>query len=310
MSSLRELLSWKKPSRNRQPRPPPAPLPDEARQFPPETGGPSIQQVARPSITQVAGSEPPVITKGRNLGINVLHIPAIQPEFQVDIVFIHGLTGNSYDTWLHRESGVHWPRDLLKHDVPNARILSWGYDADVASFWGHASNNHLAEHARNLLGDLVRLRVDTDSERRAVLFVVHSLGGLVVQRALSISRERAEPHLKSLEAATRGILFMGTPHNGSDLAAWAILCARVVSKFRDANVTILKTLERDSEPLRDTQDAFGQLLRIREGQNSPIQVTCFYEEHALTGVGNVVPKSSACLFGYDYYGIPNNHKVL
>lgn len=90
---------------------------------------------------------------------------------------------------------------------------------------------------------------------------------------------------------------MGTPHNGSDLAAWAILCARLVSKFKDANVTILKTLERDSEALRDTQDAFGQLLRIREGQSSPIEVTCFYEEHALTGVG-IVSSSHRHDFSY------------
>lgn len=123
--------------------------------------------------------------------------------------------------------------------------------------------------------------------QRPIVFVVHSLGGLVVQKALSISRGRAGPHLTHVEASTAGIAFIGTPLNGSDLAAWAVLCARLVSKFKDANVNILKTLERESEVLRETQDAFGHLLRSRERQGRPIQVTCFYEELALTGVGIV-----------------------
>ncbi|KAM7201196.1 hypothetical protein V8F20_004942 [Naviculisporaceae sp. PSN 640] len=258
---------------------------------------------------------PAVIGKGKNHGITILHIPDGADDHLdfnpvVDIVFLHGLTGNSYDTWWHRESGVHWPRDLLKHDIPHGRLLSWGYDADVASFWGHASSNRLTEHARNLVGDLVWLRMESASEQRPILFVAHSLGGLVIQRALSISRERAESHLNSLEANARGIAFLGTPHNGSDLAAWAVLGARLIAKFKDTNVSILRTLERDSEILRDTQDAFGQLLRAREREGRPINVTCFYEEHALTGVGMVVPQSSASLFGYDYYGIPNNHKDM
>ncbi|KAM7213043.1 hypothetical protein V8F06_011597 [Rhypophila decipiens] len=276
--------------------------------IPSHLGGQSADQSNPHSATSFTA-------RGSNRGITVLHVPdnrsnAVQPGSEIDIVFIHGLTGNSYNTWIHRESGLHWPRDLVKHDIPNARVLSWGYDADVASFWGHASSNQLGEHARNLLGDLARLRVETASEQRPIIFVVHSLGGLVIQKALTISRARAEPHLNSLEYSTRGIAFMGTPHNGSDLASWAVLGASLLSNFKDANVTILKTLERDSEILRDTQDAFGQLLRTREGQGRPIGVTCFFEEHALTGVGMVVPRSSACLFGYDYYGIPNNHKDM
>lgn len=49
----------------------------------------------------------------------------------------------------------------------------------------------------------------------------------------------------------------------------------------------MRTLERDSEVLRDTQDTFGQLLKVREGKGSGIQITCFFEENAVTGVGVV-----------------------
>ncbi|PVH99318.1 hypothetical protein DM02DRAFT_672735 [Periconia macrospinosa] len=41
----------------------------------------------------------------------------------------------------------------------------------------------------------------------------------------------------------------------------------------------------ESEVLRDTQDAFGQLLRTREMHRNGIRITCFYEEKASFAVG-------------------------
>jgi hypothetical protein len=103
------------------------------------------------------------ITKGLNFGLTLLHDPEISSNTVVDIIFIHGLTGNAYNTWLHQESGVHWPSKLLCQDIPNARIMTWGYDANVSSFWGHTSRNRLGEHAKNLMGDVVRFREDTNT---------------------------------------------------------------------------------------------------------------------------------------------------
>jgi len=184
MPSFKEMRFWKKTESQRrsfslQQAPSPAdphprPLPNDHPRIVPQPAsqpGPSTDTVLDSAFTSLAiartaGSSDETaqsIGEGRNLGINILHVPATDICTLVDIVFIHGLTGNSYNTWLHRQSGVHWPRDLVKHDIPNARVLSWGYDADVASFWGHASSNQLAEHARNLLGDLTRLRVETNS---------------------------------------------------------------------------------------------------------------------------------------------------
>ena len=38
------------------------------------------------------------------------------------VVFVHGLHGDRIKTW--SKDKVCWPRDLLKQDLPNARILS------------------------------------------------------------------------------------------------------------------------------------------------------------------------------------------
>lgn len=75
------------------------------------------------------------------------------------IVFIHGLTGNSYNTSLNEgPPPVYCPKDLLSTDLVNASIVTFGYDADIVNFWGPASRNRIVDHAGNLLGCLVRLR--------------------------------------------------------------------------------------------------------------------------------------------------------
>jgi hypothetical protein len=41
--------------------------------------------------------------------------------------------------------GVNWLRDLLPHELPNARILSWGYDANTQSS-SRLSTQYLYDH--------------------------------------------------------------------------------------------------------------------------------------------------------------------
>ncbi|KAK4160240.1 hypothetical protein QBC43DRAFT_293131 [Cladorrhinum sp. PSN259] len=81
-------------------------------------------------------------------GLRILHTP--QNASTGDIIFLHGLTGNSYDTWTSRK-GVYWPTELLTNDFPNVRIMAFGYDADVTRLLGPVSKNNSAEaHERQL----------------------------------------------------------------------------------------------------------------------------------------------------------------
>ena len=72
-----------------------------------------------------------------------------------------------------------WPKTLLASKLPNARILTFGYDADIVHFTKAAGQNTVRDHGKNLMSDLSMLRYQTKSTDRPIIFVAHSLGGLV-----------------------------------------------------------------------------------------------------------------------------------
>lgn len=90
---------------------------------------------------------------------------------------MHGLNGDYIGTWKH-ETGVLWPKDLIPQVLPQVRVLSFGYPADV---YNNPSIAFIRDHARNFLDHLNDGRPDTVRERPIVL-VAHSLGGLVVKQ--------------------------------------------------------------------------------------------------------------------------------
>lgn len=80
-----------------------------------------------------------------------------------DIVLVHGLNGKSYGTWYHADSGTHWPSAFLPRDFDNCRVLSYGYDARVASMRGGVSTSRLAQHSETFVGRLATFRKKTNS---------------------------------------------------------------------------------------------------------------------------------------------------
>ena len=225
--------------------------------------------------------------KGR-LGITVLHDPPQTTKIVVDIVFVHGLTGDAAHTWTHKDSENRkpWPAELLSSDLPGARIMSFGYDADVVNVWSPASQNRIGNHALDLLGGLTRERAKDGSEHRKLLFVAHSLGGLLVQDCLCLSKNNADEHLRNLSSCTIGLAFLGTPNHGSDRAAWAHFGTNLLKAIKRPNSDIVAVLEPGSEMLARIQNGFHGFLRIRAKDGPTMDVTCFYEElpHPIGGM--------------------------
>jgi pimeloyl-ACP methyl ester carboxylesterase len=250
------------------------------------TGHPSLESNSPPQPTRTRIKRL-TIQNEDNLGIQILCEPPNGSAAIVDIVFVHGLTGNAYNTWLEEDSQVHWPSQLLREDLQDARILSFGYDANVVHWFSAASVNRIGNHAEALLGALVRRRERTDSEDRKIIFVMHSLGGLVVQNALALSRSSPEAHLQKVQANTVALAFLGTPHLGADLASWGRYGTLLLNVVKKTNKEIVQVLKPDSEMLATIQKGFHEILRSRQAVNQPIAVTCFHEELPLPVLGMV-----------------------
>ncbi|KAJ4304789.1 hypothetical protein N0V90_000317 [Kalmusia sp. IMI 367209] len=123
-----------------------------------------------------------------------------------------------------------------------------------------------------------------------------------------MAQQRPERHLKRVLQYTHGIIFLGTPHHGSGLAHWAETLAKAVGMLKQTNSKILATLRSDSEVLERIQHSFHTMIRSRGHDGLPsIEITCFFEELPLLGVGTVVPSHSATLSGYIPIGIRSNH---
>ena len=55
---------------------------------------------------------------------------------------------------------IHWPSQFVRIDISDARILAFGYDADVMEFWSQSSENRLGEHNKNLLGEIYDIKTE------------------------------------------------------------------------------------------------------------------------------------------------------
>ena len=227
---------------------------------------------------------------------------------RADIVFVHGLTGNGLATW--EKGDTIWPRDLLPKAVPAARVITWNYDADIMRFFNKTGQNTILKHAENFLLDLAGERAEEDGIEpdRPIIFVGHSLGGLVIKQALITAREHEntmseDDNYASIIRNTVGIIFLGTPHKGSDQAKWdgiATNLAKVLKK--EHNDTIVNALSRGSSALEGLQSSFA-------GISDRFSYSTFSEEREYPGIGKIVDDESAILYlpKESRNSIPANH---
>lgn len=229
-----------------------------------------------------------------------------------DIVLVHGLMGKAKDTWLHESTKTHWPRDLLTQDMSNCRILTFGYDADIVQLFGPASTSRLTNHAKTLVAFLAGLRRKTRSESRPIIFIAHSLGGLVVQHALQYSSDAngisSQSHLAQVERCTYGLVFLGVPNHGSNKAAWGLMGTKLAKGlFQRPNRQILSALKRKSELLSIVHEGFLKVIERRKSTTQEVRIACFFENIEIWGIGTIVDQQSAAIWTYPCFGIRANH---
>ena len=120
------------------------------------------------------------------------------------IVFVHGLHGSKES--FRAANGAYWP-DLVRTDPHFAYS-----DVEVAEYPSPASNGKMSSVQ---LADILwnRLKQDHVWDHREVVFLAHSLGGILVEEMLLLHPAEA--------ARVKFIVSYGTPHEGSSVARFA-----------------------------------------------------------------------------------------
>ncbi|KAH7322883.1 Alpha/Beta hydrolase protein [Stachybotrys elegans] len=241
------------------------------------------------------------------------------PDAQADIVLVHGLNGSPDKTWT-ADNGVFWPLDLLPASLRGApaNVLVYGYNADVYArrVDRSASDNFIHQHAQTLVTSLALYRRSEDRLDKPIVWVCHSLGGILVKRALLYSNDVRDPYLdlnRSIYVSTYGIIFLGTPHMGADAATWGLVLqgmadAVMPRKFFESESVLLKTLKKDNETLANINNHFLDIYQR-------FRIHMVHENHKTDIKGTkiiVVDANSASpqLPGVTYYGVEATHSQM
>lgn len=100
--------------------------------------------------------------------------------------------------------------------------------------------------------------------RNPIIWVAHSLGGILTKSALLYSNDVRNDHhedYRSIFVSTYAIIFLGTPHTGSDIATWghvlqAMSDAVIPRRFFESEPVLLRTLKKDNETLQNINNHF------------------------------------------------------
>ncbi|KAI3317548.1 Alpha/Beta hydrolase protein [Xylariaceae sp. AK1471] len=234
---------------------------------------------------------------GPNIGCLVLHNERnIDSEIMADIVFVHGLNGHRTRTWTM--DGCCWPRDLLPQTLPGIRVITFGYDSRIVR-WAGTSSNSISHHATSLLSDIYLTR--KTNPHRPLIFVGHSLGGIVIKDMLHQARE-PDHHgqYRTIFDSTRGIIFLGTPHRGSGYARLSWVGATIAWLWSGMNIRLLRSLRYDSEILDRVNMSFLRTLINHNAGEARIRICSFAEELSLLKFFSPIVRSDSA-----FIGLPN-----
>ncbi|KAE8321654.1 hypothetical protein BDV39DRAFT_210507 [Aspergillus sergii] len=214
--------------------------------------------------------------------------------YDVSVVAVHGLnpknkSNHAERTW--ESNGKLWLRDFLPNQLPRARIMLFGYNSNVSI---ESSSAGVREQARNLL---IQLGLERKTcEYRPILFIAHSLGGIVVKE--SLVQARLGISYETIGASTIGIAFFGTPHQGSRLAPIGDVFAKIVRAIlRHPRNTFMNALKSDDLYAREISSNFQQLFEKYRYLN-------FCETLPLKNFGLIVEMRSATL------GLPDSRETV
>jgi triacylglycerol esterase/lipase EstA (alpha/beta hydrolase family) len=208
------------------------------------------------------------------------YVPEKKQNRSTAIIFVHGVLGDSLSTWTNDATKTYWP-SLLAIDPVFEDANIYVFEYPTRQFGRNPTINELAEFMRS------RLQADGILEHQRLVFLSHSMGGLITRQFLIKYREQADKVLFAY--------FFSTPTEGSPMASLASAVSR------NPQYKNMHPMEVDSylaNLLRDWLDAeLGKKIRS----------FCSYEGKETLGTLIVDMKSATNLCNERLTPINENH---
>nr|XP_019536327.2 protein SERAC1-like isoform X3 [Aedes albopictus] len=222
----------------------------------------------------------------------------------------------SGDKWLHEPLGDEsigrsfcWPMEWLPKDFPNIRVIGLNYESSLSQ-WSASGcpcekyDGKLEKRAAEFLKKLARSNIGQD---RPVVWVGHSMGGLLVKSIMNQAAASDDPAVRRIAQNSRAVMFLGTPHRGSAIAKLKQHTSALVWPSVE-----VRELEENSLHLLHLHKTF--LKTINQLPKKPeIVSVCEGSATVLTSFKlplHIVPEKSARLDEGDFYLIKEDHLSL
>jgi len=138
-----------------------------------------------------------------------------------------------------------WLRDALPIRQPSIRAVLFGYDTTLAGSDSFKSIPHLASS----LNDTLEASGLGTSASKPLIFLAHSLGGIIVEEAL-VASASSHGRGRQILQRTAGAVLFGTPARGMETQALMTMVSG------QANAGLIRDLTAPSGYLRSLEDRF------------------------------------------------------
>jgi hypothetical protein len=174
---------------------------------------------------------------------------ANESSYLADCIAVSGLASHPFGSWQPKggDKSFMWIRDSLPKHLHGTRAIVYGYDTKLLD---SDSFQSIPDLARELINQLQAYGWGTQI-RRPLVFLAHSLGGLVLKEALVQLDKSQDETYKSLLSVVRGSVCFGVPNLGMEQGHFRTVVQN------NPNEALVDDIARNSNYLRRLNEEFS-----------------------------------------------------
>lgn len=158
-----------------------------------------------------------------------------------------------------------WAMDWLQERFRDIRVIGLNYNSTLSEWYSkvhgcgcQVTQGTIESRAKEFLDHLSAAEVGTN---RPVVWVGHSMGGLIVKSIINQAMENQEKTQKAVGENTKAIMFLGTPHRGTAVAKLKQHMQIILSPSME-----VREMEENATPLLKLHDKFIDHIKTIKNQ--------------------------------------------